>query len=72
MKVLLRAKRKITAFKAVEMLAKKGIEVNETQATEILELLYVIAELEVKVYLKDDENSRFARLRVVINPNIYF
>ena len=38
--------------KAVEMLKKKGMDVTVEQAKNILDLLYILAKLEVEQYLK--------------------
>jgi len=44
-------KRNITPEQAIKILQKNGIEVNEKQAEEILELLFILAKLEVQNYL---------------------
>lgn len=45
-------KRKITPEEAVQILKKSGLEVTVHEAKNILELLYILAKLEVDHYLK--------------------
>ena len=45
-------KRTITPEEAVEILRKSGLEVSIQDAKNILELLYILAKLEVDHYLK--------------------
>jgi hypothetical protein len=52
MKTRLAKKKKISPEKAVTMLRKKGLYVTPSEAKNILELLYILAKLEVDQYLK--------------------
>lgn len=45
-------KRKITPEMAVKILRKNGIEIDEKQVAEVLDLLFILAKLEVENYLK--------------------
>lgn len=45
-------KKRITPEEAVQILRKSGLEVNIQEAKNILELLYILAKLEVDHYLK--------------------
>ena len=45
-------KKKITPEEAVQILKKSGLEVTVHEAKNILELLYILAKLEVDHYLK--------------------
>ncbi|MDB5062547.1 MAG: hypothetical protein JWP67_2390 [Mucilaginibacter sp.] len=46
-------KRKITAEQAVKILREKGFEITVEEARNVLELLYILAKLEVDQYLKE-------------------
>jgi len=46
-------KRSVTTEQAVKMLAKKGLEINEQQAQEILDFMYFLAKLTVDQYVND-------------------
>ena len=50
-------KRDITPQKAIEILKKNGIEIDEKEALIILEFLYFFAKLSVDQYLKNEQKN---------------
>jgi hypothetical protein len=49
-------KRNVTPRKAVEILKKSGIEINEKDAKIILDFLYILAKLTVNQYFNEKKN----------------
>lgn len=49
-------KRSVTTAQAMKILAENGLEINEKQAKEILDLLYFLGKLTVDQALKNNKN----------------
>lgn len=50
-------KRNITPERAMQILRKNGMQVDENQAKKILDFMYLLAKLVVREYLSEDENQ---------------
>ncbi|SEK23083.1 hypothetical protein SAMN05421740_101286 [Parapedobacter koreensis] len=49
-------KRNVSPERAMQILHKNGLQVDENQAKKILDFMYILAKLVVKEYLSEDEN----------------
>lgn len=59
------AKRGITPEKAIKTLRSNGIEVNEKEAEEILDFLYILAKLAVNQYVTETHGKEFSRSKLI-------
>lgn len=51
-------KRNVTPEKAIEILRKNGVEINEKNAADLLDLMYFFAKLSVDQYIKEVSNTK--------------